>query len=77
VQPATYRGRLFCKWRRHRWSSLRRGETDLLVQNPDKGNLPLGRAQSHRVQYAGVRRVWIAGLPKDLGGPAFVWRRGR
>jgi hypothetical protein len=47
------------------------------IGNPEKGNLPLGRAQSHRVQYAGVGRVWIAGLPKGSGGAALFLQRHR
>jgi hypothetical protein len=43
VQPATRSGRFLCDWLRCRWASLSESEIRLVVQNPEKGNLPLGK----------------------------------
>jgi len=43
VQPATRSGRFFRDWCRLKGTGVSQSETGLVVQNPEKGNLPLGR----------------------------------
>lgn len=43
MQPATRSGRFFRDWRRVKGTSVSQSGTGLVVQNPEKGNLPLGK----------------------------------